>query len=567
MTSGITVYASDVPAQDASASVNATDGVLKKYQLTDQLEVEIKSILNERVLDGTRIGVVVRMKNNAAQVTRVPDTYELRVKTTDGIEYTLLPSATNPRSIQPKATQELSYMSVIDRYDTVSLSEINWTDVDVYVYPKKETVVLAVPVEGQTWKGSDTVITDKSMLKKWGETFQVLPFISPLEYTPVGINREITAQGVTYVVKLLVKNPAEQRETVPEFNIDGRSENKVFSGKRAEQGAVTLEAKEQKYIHYVIDADLDAKLTSLNILTPEKFTQAGTSGAGTVINYNVGRVSVLLPTESEKGTASMESYVMGTPMKFDPLSDVIHPDMEVSMVEFRMSDNEDEGSKNVTAKFKLTNKSDRPMAVPAFQVDLQSTDGYVYAGSRQNVTTQFILPNSSLVVGYSFTLPASETGQGLGIKIQDATTVAPYKSTIAEYSVALQEGIDDKTFTIYPFNVTVDYYTITPMFNRLGNSLTYSYKMRFDIDIKRDPQVQVDAGFSKLQFEAYDGLDRLIGTAQAGFIGTNKLVSGENNIFINGTTEQLERPITVKLYEVFTTPAGESKRLLGVYKS
>nr|WP_275983869.1 hypothetical protein [Paenibacillus hamazuiensis] len=561
-TAGAAAYAADAPAQSAAPASSASEAYAK-YKLTDLLDVEIKSVLSEYVTGGTRVGVVVRMTNKGTQITRVPDTYELRIKTSDGVEYTLQPSATNPRSIQPKTTQELSYMSVIDRTDTFSLTEVNWTDVDVYVYPKLETRILTVPVTDQTWKGSDTEITDKSMVKKWGETFKVLPFISPLEYTPVNINKEITDKGANYTVQLLVKNPGSQRETVPDFNIDGKTEVKVFSGKRAEQESIVLEAQEEKYIHYVISTELDSELTSLNVLTPEKFAQ---SGSNSVVSYNVGRVNIILPSDKSAAASSFEPYVMGKPMQFDRVSDVIHPDMEVSMVEFRMSDNEDEGSKNMTAKFKLTNKSDRPMAVPVFQADLQSADGYLYSGNRQNVTTTQVLPNSSLVIGYSFTLPVSETGQGLAIKIQDVTTAAPYKSTIAAYGVTLQEGMDDKQFTLYPFDVKVDYYTVQPLFNRLGN-MTYSYKLRFDLTINRDPQVQVDAGFSKLQFEAYDTLNRLVATKQASLIGTGKLVTGENNIMLEGTTEQMERPITVKLYEVFTTPAGESKRLLGVYKS
>ncbi|UQZ87127.1 Telomeric repeat-binding factor 2 [Paenibacillus konkukensis] len=556
-TTGYAVLAADpvqTSVQPASAAVS--------YPLTDTLQVEIKSVLNERVAEGTRIGVVVRMKNSGAGITRVPE-YELRVKTSDGIEYTLQPSASNPKAIQPLANTELSYMAVIDRTDNVALSEVNWTDVDYYVYPKKETLIVAVPVSGQSWKGSDMAITDPTAVKKWGETFTIPSLISPLEYTPVNIEKELSDKGTVQVVQLLVTNPTDQRETLPDFTLDGKSETQVYAGKLVENGGLILEAKEQKYIHFAIPTDNDTVLSSLNVLTPEKFAEGGAAAAAATVNYNVGRLNVLLP--AAQASQSYPVYELKSPMKFDSLSDLIHPNMQVSMVEFHMNDNEEEGSKNVTAKFKLSNKSDMPIAVPAFQTDLVSADGYTYSGSRQNITTPTVLPNSSLVVSYSFTLPVSETGSGLALKIQDTQKAAPYKTTIAGYKVALQESEPGEQFDLYPFNVKVSYWTISPLYNRTGNN-TYSYKARFDLEITRDEQVQIDQSFSKLQFELYDSLGRLIGTTSGKFIGNGRLVTGENNMYFDATTEQLDRPLTIKAFEVFTTQAGDSKRLLGVFK-
>jgi hypothetical protein len=595
-----------IAAEPAAATAEAPASV--SYQLNDVLSVELKSVLNEHVLAGTRIGVVVRMKNNGSAITRVPE-YEVRVKTGDGVEYTLQGSASNPKSIQPKANTELSYLAVIDRTDAVTLSEVNWTDVDYYVYPKKETLMVAVPIAGQAWKGSDMPITNPAAVKKWGETFTIPSLLSPLQYQPVSIEKEVTEKGTVQVVQMLVTNPANQRETVPNFIIEGKSDSQVFegdkiglgtaaeakapasnaavpaadstataqasasdtgsvntqafSGQKIEQGEVILEANEQKYIHYAIFTDNDTVLSSINILTPETFSQGGEGGQPATINYNVGRLNVLVP-----GTASSvayPSYQMGEAMKFDSLSELIHPNLDVSVVEFHMNDNEDEGSKSVTAKFKLFNKSDLPMAVPVFQTDLISSDGYTYTGNRQNITTQRILPNSGLVINYSYTLPASETGQGLVIRVNDTQKAAPYKSTIAAYGINLQQMDTNEKFNVYPFEAKVGYWTITPLFNRKGDN-TYSYKARFDLELKRAEQIQVDPSFSKLQFEIYNSTNNLIGTTPVSFIGANRLVSGENNVIFEATSEQLERPLSIKLYEVFTTPAGDAKRLLGVYK-
>lgn len=551
MTSSFAAAAAE-PAATVAEAVTA-----QAYPLNDVLSVELKSVLNEHVLGGTRIGIVVRMKNNGASITRVPE-YEVRVKTNEGIEYTLQPSASNPKSVQPKANTELSYLSVIDRTDDVTLSEVNWTDVDYYVYPKTETLMAAVPISDQAWKGSDMPITNPAAVKKWGEAFTIPSLLSPLQYKPVSLEKEVTDKGTVQVVQLLVTNPAKQRETLPEFVLDGKSDTESYSGQIIEQGELTLEANEQKYVHYAIATDNDTVLSSINVLTPEQFSQAGGQ-----VKYNVGRLNVLLPNASEP--AVYATYQMGEAMKFDALSELIHPALDVSVIEFHMDDNEDEGSKRVTAKFKLYNKTDLPMAVPVFQTDLVSSDGYTYTGNRQDVTTQRILPNSGLVINYSYTLPASETGDGLVIRVNDTQKAAPYKSTIAAYGINLQKSDTNEQFSIYPFDAKVGYWTITPLFNRKGDN-SYSYKARFDLELKRAEQVQVDTSFSKLQFELYNSTNNLIGTTAVSFIGANRLVSGENNIMFEATSEQMERPLSIKLYEVFTTPAGEAKRLIGVYK-
>ncbi|NOU95338.1 hypothetical protein GC093_19225 [Paenibacillus sp. LMG 31456] len=544
---------------DTSAEVLAS----ANYQLNDILSVELKSVLNEHVLGGTRIGVIVRMKNNGTSISRVPE-YEVRVKTNEGVEYTLQASASNPKSIQPKTNTELSYLSDIDRTDSVTLSEVNWTDVDYYVYPKKETLMLAVPISGEAWKGSDMPITNPAAVKKWGESFTVPSLLSPLQYQPVSIEKEVTDKGTVQVVQLLVTNPTQQRETMPEFVIDGKTDSQSYSGKKIEQDQIILEANEQKYVHYAVPTDNDTVLSSINVLTPEQFSQSngGQGGQPDTVKYNVGRLNILLPNAS--ASAVYSSYQMGETMKFDALSQLIHPNLNVSVVEFHMNDNEDEGSKSVTAKFRLFNKSDLPIAVPVFQTDLISSDGYTYTGNRQSITTQRILPNSGLVINYAYTLPSSEKGTGLVIRVNDTQKAAPYKTSIAAYGINLQQMDTNEKFSVYPFDAKVNYWTVSPMYNRKGD-LTYSYKARFDLEMKRVEQIQVDASFSKLQLEIYNSTNNLIGTQQISFIGANRLISGENNIMLDATSDQLERPLTIKLYESFTTPAGNSKRLLGVF--
>ncbi|SDC76607.1 hypothetical protein SAMN02799630_01422 [Paenibacillus sp. UNCCL117] len=551
--SGLTAYAAEGVVAEASTPASVS------YKLTDLLDVEIKGALNERIDSGTRLGVTVRMKNNGTAITRVPE-YEVRLQTSEGVEYTLKPSASNAKSLQPKATTELSYLAEIDRTDEITLTQVNWTDVDYYVYPKKETPILGVPIQGEAWKGSDSAITDPTAVKKWSESFKIPGLVSPVQYTPVAINKESTASGTVYVVQLLAYNPTDKRENVPAFDIDGKGGGKVFGGSRVEKDTVVLEGKTEKYIHYAIPTDQDTVLQSLNLLTPETFAEAGAAGVN-VTSYKVGRLNILLPGEAP-GT-SFAAYKLGAPIVFDERSQLINPDLAVSIVEYNMHENTEDGNKNVTAKFKLTNKSSKPIAVPTFQADLVSKDGYEYAGSRQAVQTATVLPNSSLTVSYSFTLPVSEKGDGLVLKVQDAVTAAPYKSTIAAVSTGLQEAKKDE-WSLYPFTVKVNNWTLNSDYGATTN-YQYVYRLKLDLAITRDEQVQLDASFPSLLVELYDSYDRLVGTGNATLFGTSRLVNGDNVISLRGASDILDVHHKVRIYETFSTPTGDAKRLLVEY--
>ncbi|MEI7028083.1 hypothetical protein [Paenibacillus sp. y28] len=548
----LSVGAYSALAEEAGSAVSIQ--AEQVYSLTEVLDVQVKSVINEPVLKGTRIGVVVNLKNNSDSVTRVPD-YELRVKTADGVVYTLQPSTSNLKAIQPHTESELSYLSVIDRKGNVVLAELNWTDVDMYIYPKKETVVLNAPITLQPWQGRDTQITDPKALLKWSDSFTLPYFESPITYTPTDIHKESTDTGTVYVVQLLAYNPGDQREIVPTFLIDGKTAEKVYAGSRVEADSLVLESKEQKYIHYAIPADQDAVLSSLNVLTTEYFG----SSSGAAGQYAIGRYNILIPSGEDRAVTGV--YALGDAMQFDSRSQLIHPNLKVSMVEFNISDNEEEGNKNITAKFAIQNNSDRPLDVPVFQTSLLSSDGYDYSGKRQASTPSRVLPKSSVIVNYAFTMPVSETGENLQLKIQDAVSAAPYKSTIAAYGVKLQESTGPwDSFNMYPFVVKFSSWDISFLYN--SGTQQFSYKGKFFLDVERKVQTELDANFPKLQFELYDAAGRLVGTASKPMIGQDRLLTGENNLTFTGTSEQFTSPLTLKVYETFTTASGESKRLV-----
>lgn len=548
-------------ADDGAASASAAQAAVAAHDLNDKLKVEVKSVLNEHVADGTRLGAVVRLTNTTGKITRVPD-YELRLKTADGVEYTLQPSAANAPSVNAKSSRELSYMLTIDSTDDVVLSSIEWVDVDYYVYPKSETVKLDVPVTELAWHGADSTIASASALKKWGEAFTIPELSSPLVYKPVSITRDFSGPQPVSVVQVLVDNPGKARETVPDLVMDGKTDADVYGGKLVEQGPVVLEAGDKRYIHFAIPTDIDSELRSLNVLTVEKFASAAGPAP-----FNVGRLNILLPTAAAAASSGEADYQLGTPIKLDALNKIVHPNMEVSLIELHMQENDGDGFKTAVAKFKLVNKSDRPLPVPTFQTELVSGDGYVYAGYAQGNVAARVLPGGAYAVSYSFTVPKSETSDSLKLNVLDAQTIKPYKSVIATVHAGVQKEETDRNteLKLYPLKVNVTDWSVGANYSPMSG---YSYKLKLFLDIKQDPQAIEDATTPKLEIDAVDSLGRTFGSAtDLGFAGVNKLVEGENDISIRAVTEQLEVPLTLRIYETFTNANGEQvKRLLTTFK-
>jgi hypothetical protein len=530
-----------------------------QYQLTDTIKAEVKSILNERVSEGARIGAVIRLFNQGSQLIRVPD-YEVRIKTDNGVEYTLRPSAANTTAIQPQEKVELSYMITVDRSDSFSLTELSWISLDEFSYPQIEKKVLSVPVSSNEWRGDTAVFTDPSVLKKWGEPFTIPVLSSALEYTPVNLINQNTPKGPAAIVVFLVENKGKLKEIIPDFRIDGKSDAKVYTGNRIEQDKIALEPGEKRNIHFAVMTENSVDLRSLNVLTPESFAMSNETN----INYNVGRLNIQLPGDGNGGISYMdqlEPYAVGSPIKFDPLNKLIQQDVDISLVELHMHEGEGDGYKTAIAKFKLNNRGASPLPVPNFQAELMSADGYSYAGSRQTIAAQTLIPNLSYIISYSFNVPSTETGERLGMKVMDSQTAAPYNIPIAAFRTNIQKEDNESLLTFYPFNVKLKEWTLGAQL--LAGSLTYSYKLILDLEIERQDNIVIDQNFSKLKVELVDTLGRILGSESSSFTGENRLVSGRQIInFTNLRSEQFEYPLTIHVYETIETPFGEAKRLV-----
>ncbi|SFM07161.1 hypothetical protein SAMN03159341_115105 [Paenibacillus sp. 1_12] len=545
------------------------------YALTDSIQASLKSLSVSKSADGTRIGAVVRLHNNTTQMKRVPD-YEIRVKASDGSEYKITPSASNPKSMLAMENVELTGMVTVDRQDDITLTGMSFVEVDEYVYPKQETVRLTLPITS-VWNTAKPDITDPSFVKAWGDTFMVPESPSPIKFTPSSLSEQTDDKGVhTQVVTILAENPGKASETVPGFRLDGKAGDQIFTGKRADTNPIVLAAGDRKYIQYLIPTDKDIKLDSLLLMTTETFSaSAGAAGSAggaagaaagtqsTTPGFDVGRLKINVSEAAVTLPNTLPAYTIGTPIAFDPLNRLMNSGTQVSLMELHMHENTGSGFKSVVAKFRLQNKSDQTVTLPAFQTELLGSDGSSYAGTRQTATAANLMPNLSYVVSYSFMVPASEKGEQLGIKLLDNLTSAPYSTTIAGFQTAVQvDNVDSSEMAFYPFNVKLNDWTLSAYTNP-GLPITYSYKLKMDLNVDRVEDVVVDANFPKFTIELVDGLGRTLGSQSVPFTGTGMLISGEQTVQINNIkTEQQEYPLTIKLYETIDTPNGEAKRLV-----
>jgi hypothetical protein len=177
------------------------------------------------------------------------------------------------------------------------------------------------------------------------------------------------------------------------------------------------------------------------------------------------------------------------------------------------------------------------------------------------VVTPVLNPGLSYIVSYAFNVPQSEAGGKLILKLLDAEAAAPYKLTIASIQAPLQKDTIASTVSLYPVDLHFEDWSVSTSY--LATNLSYTYKIKLNLDLKQADNVVIDQGFSKLRFEVVDKLGRVLGTADSSFSGVQKLVSGTQTLVTsNIQSEQFEFPITVNVYELIETQNGQSKRFL-----
>ncbi|NQX68002.1 hypothetical protein HQN90_17915 [Paenibacillus alba] len=545
---GVPVYAADSSSAASAISTSAAN-----YGLTSDIRSAIKNLSVETKTSGLQISATIRLYNGGSTQNRVPE-HELRVRTSDGLVYTLKPSVGNKAALQPKEIAELTYMNIVDSKEMTQIDQVSFVDVNEFTYPKVETTLLSLTPTA-VWYGQGKASLHKPELLAWGQTYSIPGVNSGLQYKPVEVSMQSTSEGQTAVVTLLVENPGAGRETLPDFRLDAQSESKTYQGTSAAKGTVLLEPGEKKYLHYVIPVEIGVTLANLLVVSTETFVPT----IGTPVRLDTGKLGLVWPEASQNQSAA-PAYTIGQRIAIDSLSKVFDNKTEVALMELTLHDNPGDGYKTVVAKFKLTNSSDAPIAMPTFQTEVRNTSGVAYKGSRQTNVTSMMNPGLSYVVSYAYKVPQSENEDNWVVKLLDAQSAAPYTTTIAAVrtkTLAPGTGMD---FALYPFDInlrgaTTSYLT-TPL-------LTYTYKIQLDMGIVQKENVVVDDNFSKLRFEIVDGLGRTVGSKDVPFTGVNKLISGKQTIDAsNIASDQVSNSYTLNIYEVIETQDGLAKRFL-----
>jgi len=131
---------------------------------------------------------------------------------------------------------------------------------------------------------------------------------------------------------------------------------------------------------------------------------------------------------------------------------------------------------------------------------------------------------------------------------------------MGSYKTAVQPIPAQGEMSLYPFMITLNDASFSATYNR---DQSYAYRMRMDLDVKRQEQVITDANFSQLLFEVVDAKGRLLSSKVFAFTGQDKIMSGIQFVdFGNIKSEQLNDDVSINMYEVVATPNGDAKRLL-----
>lgn len=529
---------------------------LTPYPLTASLKAGVKSVLNERVYKGTRIGAVVRLHNQGTQVVLVP-AFEVRAVSADGIEYTLRPSAANERAVQPRETVELSYMITVSREDEFSLTHLSWKSVDEYVYPKKVTEVLTVPISSLEWKGDRSVFAERGKSLRWGESFRLEGSSGSLVYRTIRAVQRNMPEGTAQVVAVSVRNDGERREWVPDFRMDGTSGFRVYPGTRVEQEPMAVEPGGVRYLHFTIPAVQDP-LQRLTVVSPERFVP-GEGGAP--VDYTVGRLEIAFPANSFLARSIAVPYDLKDPIRLDPIYTRTGAELEAEIVELHRFGGAGDGYQTAWAKLRLTNLHDRPIPVPELQLEWMSEEGYSYSGVRQSTAWTSLMPNMSYVSGYFFRVPASEDGKRVTLSLLQETAELPYSMPLAALRAEVQEGGEaaGSGFSVYPYDIAVRDWSLS---SRFRNSV-YTFTLKMNLDITLQENTVVDGASSGVKLELADADGQLLSTKTIPFTGERRLVSGEQSIrFDDVRVDWVKRPVSVKIYDYFATPEGEVKRLV-----
>jgi hypothetical protein len=545
-------------APSGSALAASPDPV--PYALTSALKTGVKSVLNERVPEGARIGAVVRLYNQSARVSVVP-AFELRAVTSEGIPYTLRPSRSNPVSVQPKETVELSFLIAVKRQDSFVLSKLAWVSVDEYVYPKKETTVASMGVAGLEWNGPHSAASGGAGRPEvaWGTAFALPGGDASIAYSPAQLSTRDAPDGMVAVLALLAENRGARPAWIPDLSVVGKAGTRYVAGDRlGGDEATPLAPGERRYVRFALPAASGVAWEKFALLTPETFAEAD----GAVVRYAVGRVHIGAPPSSGAGPTA-QAYKLESAIRFQAPLPALPEDVELALVDLQRFETDGDGVQTGVAKFVVTNRGKRALPFPQFGVEWTLDRGVVYAGTRQDVVWKTLLPNIGYVVSYAFALPASEQGAQASIGILEPPDDAAGPALPIALLRTKLSAADDASGRMYPFAFEAKSSSLDGRETEAG----YAYRLTLDASLSREKDAIVDRSSTGLLFELADATGHVYGTKRLGFAGADRLRDGVQVVAFDGSPEEARGDMVVRMYEVFRTPdGGEAKRLVHTFE-
>lgn len=383
--------------------------------------------------------------------------------------------------------------------------------------------------------------------------------------------------GTHVIAKVEVRNTGKTTASIPGLTASflfGSAESKPANKDTLSHPTeLAAGATSTYYFQYVASGPVDAAKLKLVLLESKEntaapapaasATTAETSSATTTLPVALVSLSALEPAVT--GASSYEDYTFGTPFSL-PVNSTLSASVEVALMDLRLYENTETGYKTVIGKYKFTNVSQSPVAVPALQTDLIGAFGGVYPGTSQQSTIQQIMPSTSYIVSYSYVLPDKEEGIGFQINIVDDKTLTNERLMLGAYRVALQDTTYDRyvpyTLSFYPYQVDVTFSDI--IWSYIISSNTYTGTLKLTLEASMPEKAAVEASQSSLYFELVNEENgQTVSSASVSMGGAQKLQTGRLAVTFEGIPAEVLTQVNImRIYEVLETPSGTVKHLL-----
>lgn len=512
------------------------------------------------------------VKNMGSGSVKLPATLQVRLKGTDGLKYaasiadgkdlTFLPNQSRVITLKTEISKDISEQGLglefyyMNQNEEVSLSTMDISSSlrtaqlgDKLDYARQlEGESLTVKAEKSTYSNQadglhvQTVVT----LSNEGDSIASIPALLAA-YQFGGAGASITSADNTSRISYL--SPKETASfyfnAVLPGGIDPDAVQLVLWEKTKTTGS---------------SANTNTASSSSGGTSASNGAESATSQAVSASTSQVPVAVYLLKGASQAISliTSAPAYKLGEKLIFSD-NGVVDKNLDVSLVELHVHENDDFGYKTAIGKYKITNKGTSSIALPKLQNELIDRQGKSYTGSRQSSVPELIMPGTSYAISYSYLLPNSVEDKTFALNVYDDQSVSQGKISLGAYRVGIQEESDSDTISFYPFLVQFQNYTLGWSYS--GG--TYTYTLNLSMAIEHPDPVIVDSNFSKMQFDLVDGMDRIVGTQTMTFTGANKLINGKQKITFTGLKdEQGSNGVRVKIYEVIETATGTAKRLV-----